>query len=92
MNNIVAEYDYYTLEQAREIINEENRLRREKRQHDILRKRKKKLYYLKQKAIGLVLCLVVIIISLIDNDMTSSIILAPLGIYMILTKKKLINV
>lgn len=51
--NIVATYDYYTLDQARQIIAEENRKKAIRRAEREARKRSETIYYIKQKLSGL---------------------------------------
>ena len=70
----------YTLREAKRIINAERQAKRESL-----------LYYAKQKLLG-VLAIGVSIASplLLDGDATISIIMLPLGIYMIFTKEKVI--
>jgi len=47
-------------------------------------------YFLKQKAAGVVLIFISILVALVDNDITAAIFLVPLGGYMLFTKKKII--
>lgn len=83
MENIVVTYDYYTLDQAREIIRKENRIKR-----DRARRKKKRIlkYYLKQKAIGLAVIILSILTATIIKDATLSVLAVPLGLYLIFTK------
>ena len=70
----------YTLSEAKRIINAERKAKRESL-----------LYKAKQKLIGL-LAIGISIVSplLLDGDATISIIMLPLGIYMLFTKEKVI--
>lgn len=82
--NIIATYDYYTLDQAREIIAEENRqkaIRRAERKAKII-------CHIKQKLLGLAAigCAIVCPIVL-DGDATASIFFLPIGLYMFFTKE-----
>ena len=77
MQKIAITYDYYTLEQAREIIKEENK------QH-----RTEILYYIKQKLSGLILSTIGIITPLILGDVTISILMLPMGLFLLFTKQK----
>ena len=87
--NIVATYDYYTLEQAREIIREENRQKAIKRAEHKARRKAETIYYIKQKLSGLALAAIGIITPiLLDGDATFSIIALPLGIWIMFTKEK----
>lgn len=90
-NNIVSTYDYYTLDQARKIIAEENRQKAIKRAERKARKRKETIYYIKQKMLGLTIVAIGIIIPFIDDgDATFSLVALPLGICLLLTKEKVI--
>ena len=81
--NIVATYDYYTLDQARQIISEENRQKAIRRAERKARKRAEKIYYIKQKLSGLVLASVGIITPiLLDGDVTFSLFALPIGIWL----------
>ena len=87
--NIVATYDYYTLDQARKIIAEENKQKVIKRAERKARKRAKTIYYIKQKLSGLTMVAVGIITPiLLDGDATFSLIALPLGIWLLFTKEK----
>lgn len=70
----------YTLSEAKRIINAERQAKREAL-----------LYYAKQKLLG-VAAIGVSIASpiLLDGDATISVIMLPLGIYMLFTKEKVI--
>ncbi len=87
--NIVATYDYYTLDQARQIIAEENRQKAIRTAERKARKRAEKIYYIKQKLSGLTMAAVGIVMPiLLDGDGTFSIIALPLGIWLLFTKEK----
>ena len=89
MQNIAIEYDYYTLEQAREIIREENRQKAIKRAERKARRNAEKSYYIKQKLSGLTMAAIGIFIPfLLDGDATFSLIALPLGLYLLFTKEK----
>ena len=84
MQNIAIEYDYYTLEQAREIIKEENRQK-------AIRKAEK-IYYIKQKLSGLTLAAIGILIPfIVDGDATASLLVLPMGLYLLFTKEKMMD-
>ena len=88
--NIVVTYDYYTLDQARKIIAEENRQKAIRRAERKARKRKETIYYIKQRISGLTLAAIGIITPiLLNGDATFSLIALPLGIYLIFTKEKI---
>lgn len=76
----ITSEETYTLREAKNIINAERKAKREL-----------VLYKAKQKLIGL-LAIGVSIASpiLLDGDATISVIMLPLGIYMIFTKEKVI--
>ena len=87
--NIVATYDYYTLEQARQIITEENRQKAIRRAERKARKKAETIYYIKQKLSGLTMATVGIIAPiLLDGDATFSLIALHLGIWLLFTKEK----
>ena len=87
--NIVATYDYYTFDQARQIIAEENRQKAIRMAERKARKRAKTIYYIKQKLSGLTMAAVGIITPiLLDGDATFSLIALPLGIWLLFTKEK----
>ena len=71
----------YTLQEAKRIINAENKAKREEF-----------LYKAKQKFIGL-LAITISIASplLLDGDATASLLFLPLGIYVLFTKEKVIK-
>lgn len=76
----ITSEETYTLSEAKRIINAERQAKREKI-----------LYYAKQKLLG-ILAIGISIASplLLDGDATISIIMLPLGIYMLFTKEKVI--
>ena len=76
----ITSEETYTLSEARRIINAERQAKRESL-----------LYYAKQKFIG-ILAIGISIASplLLDGDATVSLILLPLGIYVLFTKEKVI--
>lgn len=76
----ITSEETYTLSEAKRIINAERQ-----------EKREKILYYAKQKLLG-ILAIGVSIASpiLLDRDATISLIMLPLGIYMLFTKKKVV--
>ena len=87
--NIVASYDYYTLEQSREIIREENRQKAIRRAERKARRKAEKIYYIKQKLSGLTMAAIGIFTPfLLDGDITFSLIALPLGLFLIFTKEK----
>lgn len=77
---IITSEQKYTLEDAKRIIEAEQK-----------EKRESLLYYAKQKFIGL-LAIGVSIASpiLLDGDATISIIMLPLGLYLLFTKEKVV--
>ena len=88
MQNIAIEYDYYTLEQAREIIREENRQKAIKRAERKARRKAEAIYYIKQKLAALTLALVSIASIFIDYDIIVCVFLLPIAIYIFFTKEK----
>ena len=90
--NIVATYDYYTLDQARQIIAEENKQKAIRSAERKARKRVEAIYYIKQKLSGVVLAAIGIITPiLLDGDATFSLIALPVGIYLLFTKEKVMK-
>jgi hypothetical protein len=89
MQNIAIEYDYYTLEQAREIIREEEKQKAIRRAERKARRKAEKIYYIKQKLSGLIMAAIGILIPFVaDGDATASILILPLGLYLLFTKEK----
>ena len=87
--NIVATYDYYTLDQARQIIAEKNRKKAIRMAKRKSQKRAETIYYIKQKLSGLTIAAIGIITQiLLDGDATFSLIALPLGIWLLCTKEK----
>ena len=87
--NIVTTYDYYTLDQARQIISEENRQKAIRRAERKAQKRAGTIYYIKQKLSGLALAAIGIITPiLLDGDCTFSLFALPVGIWLLFTKEK----
>lgn len=88
--NIVATYDYYTLDQAREVIREENRQKAIRRTEREAKRKAKRIYYIKQKLSGLTMATIGILIPfLCDGDATFSLIALPLGLFLMFTKEKI---
>lgn len=88
--NIVATYDYYTLDQARQIIAEENRQKAIIIARRKARKRAERKYYIKQKLSGLTMAAVGIITPFVlDGDATFSLFALPVGIWLLFTKEKI---
>ena len=77
---IITSEQKYTLEDAKHIIEAEQK-----------EKRESLLYYAKQKFIGL-LAIGISIASpiLLDGDATISIVMLPLGLYLLFTKEKVV--
>lgn len=76
----ITSEETYTLREARRIINAERKV-----------KRASLLYKAKQKLLGIVAIGISIASPLLlDGDATISVIMLPLGIYMIFTKEKVI--
>ena len=76
----ITSEEVYTLAEAKRIINAERQAKRESL-----------LYKAKQKLLGVVAIGVSIVSPLLlDGDATTSLIMLPLGIYMIFTKEKVI--
>ena len=90
--NIVSTYDYYTLDQARQIIAEENRQKAIRRAERKAQKKAETIYYIKQKLSGVVLAAIGIITPiLLDGDCTFSLFALPVGIWLLFTKEKVME-
>ena len=77
----VTNEETYTLREAKRIIEAERKAKRENI-----------LYYAKQKLLGLLAIGISIVTPLLlDGDATISVITLPLGLYLLFTKKKVIN-
>lgn len=85
---VVAEYDYYTLDQAREIIRQENLQKALKKQRIRERKKAVLLYYIKQKLMGICSIAIGIVPIILEKDGTVASITIPFGLFLIFTKKK----
>lgn len=88
---VVATYDYYTLDQAREIIERENRMKRRQNAKQALRRKRHMLRMVKQKAIGASMLLFAMAIpKILDGDATACLLVIPMGLYLILSRKEVI--
>ena len=86
-NEIVITYDYYTLEQAREILQAD--IKREVKRKLARKGREEQIYFLKQKCTGIALIAIATIAFVVSKDMTASLLLWGLGAACF-TKKHLI--
>ena len=87
--NIIVTYDYYTLDQTRHIIAEENKQKAIRKAERKARKRAEAIYYIKQKLSGLTMASIGIITPiLLDGDCTFSLFALPVGIWLLFTKEK----
>ena len=73
----------YTLDEAREIIHKEQA--KQKAKHLSIFKQK-----IKQKMLGIAMIGISILIPILLKDITVSVFTLPLGVYLLLTKEKLI--
>lgn len=79
----------YTLEEAKKIIEEENKQKAIRMAKRKARKRAETIYYMKQKLSGLTMVAIGIITPiLLGGDATFSLVALPLGIWLIFTKEK----
>lgn len=79
----------YTLEEAKKIIEEENKQKTIRMAKRKARKRAETIYYMKQKLSGLTMVAIGIITPiLLGGDATFSLVALPLGIWLIFTKEK----
>ena len=99
---VVATYDYYTLDQAREIVLAEMRHNRLVRRYKIKQRKKQRraekasiwaavIEKWKQKLSGLLFLGVGIITPILIQDGTFSLISVPLGLYLMTTKKEVMK-
>lgn len=86
-NEIAITYDYYTLEQAREILQAD--IKREVKRKLAQKGREEQIYFLKQKCTGIALISIATIAFIVLKDMTASLLLWGLGAACF-TKKHLI--
>ena len=83
----------YTLEEAKKIIEEENKQKAIRKAKQKVQKRAETIYYMKQKLSGLTIAAIGIIIPFInDGDVTFSLFALPLGIWLLFTKEKVMIV
>ena len=85
-DNVVAEYDYYTLDQAMRIIEQRSRHKR------LVKKRKERLYrryLLRQKILGIMLILISGLGMLAEVNVGFAMVLL-LGVYTVTTKRMII--
>ena len=85
-DNVVAEYDYYTIDQAMKIIEQRNRHKR------LVKKRKERLYrryLLRQKILGIMLILISGLGMLAEVNVGFAMVLL-LGVYTVTTKRIII--
>ena len=85
-DNVVAEYDYYTIDQAMKIIEQRNRHKR------LVKKRKERLYrryLLRQKILGIMLILISGLGMLAEVNVGFAMVLL-IGIYTVATKRIII--
>ena len=75
----ITNEETYTLAEARQILNEETKLKR-----DAI------FWKIKQKVMGVSLIIISIAIPFIFQDVTVSIFILPLGLYLLFTKGKVI--
>jgi len=92
MNYVTTSEELYTLNQARKLIEAENRRNARKNARIKARKRVEVIYYIKQKLSGAALTAISVLIPFINNgDITASVFLLPLGIYLLFTKEKVMQ-
>ena len=65
-NKVVATYDYYTLEQARNILTEE--IKQEYKRKIAQKRRKERAYFLKQKCVGAMMIFATSIFFLVTKN------------------------
>lgn len=82
--------NYYTLDQAREILKKEEQEKRERYLRNEARKKRIVLYFLKQKLLGLLCILISTGSSIIMQDCTIMALMVPLGIGLLITRERVI--
>ena len=91
-NAIVAEYDYYTLDQAKAILMEEYREKIEERKQ---KKRQRKLQILKQRIQGVFLVIIGLLLMrlfyIVAQDGTVGLFFIIPGLALVINKKPLYN-
>ena len=70
-----------------EWFKEYNRLESQRRR----RQRTERLYYIKQRLSGLAMVIIGLIVPLLDGDTTVSLFALPLGIFLMMTKEKVMT-
>lgn len=85
MQNVAIKYDYYTLDQAREIVRQEER-----------QKKANKSYFMKQKLLGLFAlsasaCEILAGYAGMIDEGGICLFMIPLGLYTLFTKKRVCN-
>lgn len=65
-NKIVATYDYYTLDQARVIL--ANEIKQDFKRKITRKRREERVYFLKQKCVGLIMLITTGILFLVAQD------------------------
>ena len=65
-NKVVATYDYYTLEQAREILAKE--IKQDFKRKIARKRREERVYFFKQKCVGLIMLITTGILFLISRN------------------------
>ena len=76
--NIVATYDYYTLDQARNILTEE--IKQEYKRKMERKRREERVYFIKQKCVGSMLIIATWSIYIVCNDMLTCLPFFSLGV------------
>lgn len=99
---VVVTYDYYTLDQAREIVLAEMRHNRLVRRYKVKQRKKQRraekaatfsmvMKKWKQKLSGLLFLGIGIVTPVLIQDVTFSLISVPLGIYLMATKQEVMR-
>ena len=75
---VVAEYDYYTLDQAREILAKE--IKQDFKRKIARKRREERVYFIKQKCVGSMLIIATWSIYIVCNDMLTCLPFFSLGV------------
>ena len=88
-DSVAATYDYYTLGQAYDIIADLQR--HDNKRTEARRKREKEVYFIKQKLCGFALSVVGMLPIFLEADATFSLFAIPLGLLLMTSRKRVIN-
>lgn len=88
-DSVVATYDYYTLDQAFDLV--ENISNFDRRRKAEKRKREKEVFFIKQKLCGFALSVVGMLPIFLEADATFLLFAIPLGLLLMTSRRRVIN-